>query len=111
MSLWMVSFLLVLWCDAALVIDAWKLKRAPKVMEHRSAGVGDWLLWLAAVGFSAWSLRDCVLGVLSYHGNGNLVILLMPLPWITFVIVFDAAVVADAVKMWRARRTGQNTDT
>jgi hypothetical protein len=104
-ALWVVSGLLVLCCDVTLMIDGWKLRRAPKVVEQRSLGVGDWLLWLVALGLSVWWLTACAGLVSSYPRGGSPGLLVMILLWSAFITIFDVAVAVDAVKMWRAHST------
>jgi hypothetical protein len=107
-SLWVVSFLLVTWCDAALVIEAVGMGRERRaVAQPHSPPAGRWLMWVAALGLSLWLLPGSVLGVLSYRRHGRLDILLFSVVSGFVVTLFDVALLIDAFKMWRAQRTGK----
>lgn len=100
----LVSFSLVIGCDAAMVIDAWKLRDRRTVAGPRSPAVGEWLVWLAALGLSLTWVPVSVLGVFAYRRHGGLGNLLFSLASGLVVDVLDVALVVNAVKIWRDRR-------
>jgi len=109
-SHWVVSLLLLIWCDTVLVIDTWRIRGVREVAELRPPGDGEWLVCLAALGLSLWLLVICVLGVSAYRRIGGLDILLMSLALGLLVVLFDVALAIKVVKMWRTRRIGKDID-
>lgn len=105
-SLWLVSSLLVMWCDAELVIDAWKLRAAPREVERGFLGIADWFLCLVATGLSLWWFPACVRAVPLYRRYGGLNTLLLTLAASAIIALLDVALVIDVVKTRHARQSG-----
>jgi len=101
------SILLIIWCDVALLIDAVKTRRSSIAPERFSLGTTDWIVWITALLFSVYSFWGIPFLLRAFNqGFDRLDILLTELALIFIAIVFDVALVIDAVKVWHARRTG-----
>ena len=104
--LWVVSLLLILWCDLALVIDAVKTSRSRIASEMFSPDPADWMVRITALLFSVYSFWGIPFLLRAFNqGFDRLDILLTALALILIALVFDIALAIDAAKMWRARRT------
>ena len=103
------SILLIVWCDVALLIDAIRATRSRITPETGSSNAVNLLIWITALCFSLYSFWGIpfLARMFFRHGFERLDILLPGLASILIAIVFDAALAIDAVKVWRARRTGK----
>lgn len=62
-ELWVASTLLIGCCDGALLLDAVRSRRGRPASAEPAAGVGEWIVRLAAVSLSLWLLPASVLGL------------------------------------------------
>jgi hypothetical protein len=104
-SLLLVSSLLLIWCNGALIVDAWKRRRVPKMPDHWPPSVGECVVGIAAFCFGVYLVPRGVQGLVPYRLYGRLDILITAVMFSLFGILLDVAVVVKAVKMWRANRT------
>jgi len=97
------SILLIVWCDAALVVDAVKRRCSP-TPHRRALGVGDWIVWITAPLFSTYAFGG-IPGLFRAYTRGfrSLDLLLPGWAIVLIAISFDIALLIDAAKMWRAR--------
>ena len=95
--LFIVSTVLVYWCDAAIVLEAVKSRRNQWVR-----GGLDWLVWIAAIGLSAWCAWFAASMVYAYRANGRFDVLLTTVGFGAVILFFDLALIVHAV---RTRRT------
>jgi hypothetical protein len=95
------STVLTLWCDAALVIEAFRRKRSLWV-----SGRLDWVAWISAAVLSEWCVWLSVLDASAYRRLGGLRvdILLSGAAIDAVVLFFDIALVMLAVKTMRDSR-------
>jgi len=99
--LWIASIALVIWCDLVLVIDGVKRRErtSPETGLPRTA---DWIVWISALLFSAYASWGIPILFRVYkRGFDRPDILLTDTGIIAIAVLFDTALVADAVKVWR----------
>jgi hypothetical protein len=101
-ALSLLSVVLVVWCDAALIVDAVMLWRRKAELQGPSQHSLDWLVWTAAVVLSAYCFGTGPLNVRAYRLHDRLDILLTWVVLSAVVLLFDVALVVHAVKS-RAR--------
>ena len=98
------SILLIVWCDVALLIDAIKTSRSRIIPGGESSRAMDVLVWITALCFSAYSFAGIPFLVRAFnYGFDRRDILLTDSALILIAIVFDVALVIDAVGMFHAR--------
>lgn len=99
--------ILVTWCDAELILDAVKQAR---IIKPRSTLVAEALVWLAAIGLSAWVFPGILWNLRApppdYPRASYLINLALSLPIQLVVIAFDLWLIIRATKMRRARHAG-----
>jgi len=106
--LWIASLILIVWCDAALITDAIKI-RGRADPSRRPPGVGEWLVWSVAVFLSLWVLWVGVsVSPALYRRVGSqyfpsLLYVGICLAWVLIVVSFDIALVIDALGRLRSR--------
>jgi hypothetical protein len=101
-GLWVLSLLLIVWCDAALIIEAVRTRRC-RVVQQYSPSAGFWVTCIAAVLISCGLIPGVASGLRVFHTYGRLDILLLQLGLASVVILFDAGLVIDLIRMGRAR--------
>lgn len=84
--LFLLSTVLVCWCDLALLIEALRSKRSRWV-----TGSLDWLVWIAAIILSVWSIWIGVETVTAYQrlGGLRLDLILVPISLNAVILFFD----------------------
>ena len=97
-SISLVSVVLIIWCDTALLIDAWRLRCAPRAAKSRLAHSGDWIVRFAAICLSILVFPTCVISALAYRRTGNLNMVLLPLTFGLVVAFFDVVLIRDGLK-------------
>lgn len=102
-TLWIASMCLIVSCDVALIMDAVKTRHNRIVAQRRLLGLGDWLVWTTAVCFTAYSFWGVPSLLRAYKHFNRIDILLVNLPVILILLMFDTLLLVDAVMIWRAR--------
>jgi hypothetical protein len=97
-SLAVLSTVLLLWCDAALIMEAFKRKGGGWVR-----GNLDWVAWISAAVLSAWCIWISATDVRAYQRLGGLRIdlILYGVGMDAVVLLFDIALVLLAIKSAR----------
>ena len=98
----LIALLSVIWCDVAFVRAIRHLRHNPNMAERRFPSPGDWFVWIAAVCMSVWILPISLNSLFVYRRTGRLDILLLSMVFGLIVVLFDAALLINAVKMTRA---------
>jgi hypothetical protein len=98
--------LTLLCCDLALIVEAANLKRSYGGVKQYSRSSLDWVVWIAALTLSADYFRMTVLSVRGYRLNGGLNVLIFGVVFTSVVLLFDLALISNAIKK-RARRAEQ----
>lgn len=93
--LFLLSTVLVCWCDLAIVMEALRSKRNPWVQ-----GSLDWLTWIAASVLTLWSVLSGVETALAYQRMGGLRLdlILTTIGLNVVILFFDGALILQAVK-------------
>ena len=100
-----VSITSIVCCDVVFLIDAVRARRHPVTSDASFIGWGDWIVWGTALCFSVWAFAAIPLLVRVHQRlSGRSDILLTALASILIGVIFDVALVRDAVKTVRARR-------
>jgi hypothetical protein len=105
LGLYACSVVLVGWCDAALVVNARRIRFTEPLEQLRVfPSVGDWIVWVTAA-----CITFCVLFVLSqvlfaFRNNGRRDIVGLSLLVTVAVLCFDAMFIFTAARMWREFR-------
>jgi len=97
-SLSLVSVLLVLLCDTALLIDGMTMRRNLREKVQSSQRSLNWLVWIAAMILSVYLTAMSVAALRAYNLHGRLDVLLMWATLSSIVLLFDVALVVQAVK-------------
>lgn len=105
-SISLISVLLIIWSDTALLIDAWRLRLGPQSADYGLPHAGDWFVWFAAVCMSIWVFPIGVISLLAYRRTGSLSMALLPLMSGLITAFFDAVLMLDAFKNRRPRASG-----
>lgn len=97
--LWIASILLIVCCDIWCIIDAVKAARTRIPPQRRAPNAGDWIVWIAALLFTVYSFCGIPFLLRAYsHGFDRRDIVLTALATIAIAIVFDTALMVDAVR-------------
>jgi hypothetical protein len=103
--------ILVTWCDVELILDAVRLTRTVRISKPRPTFVGEGLVWLAAIGLSAWVIPGIPWTLRApppdYPRASHLINLALSLPIQLVVIAFDVWLIIRAIQMWRAQQAGE----
>jgi hypothetical protein len=102
LSLTILSVLLLIWCDVALIADAIKHRGAPGTPEPRFSRAGDWPIWITAFCLTVWVFQASVRSLFSYRRTGHPDNLVLSLLLWSVIILFDTCLVVNAVKRRRA---------
>ena len=97
-SLSFVSVLLVLWCDAVLLIEDMTMRRNRKGTVQSPQQSSHWLVWIAAVILSAYLTAMGMTALHAYDFHGRLDVLLTWVILSSVVLIFDVALVFQAVR-------------
>jgi len=105
-ALWVLSPLLITWCDLELLIDAVGTRRERRTTDQpHPAFAGNWLMWIVAVVLNWFFFPGVASDLRFYRLHHYMDILLLHLGMDLVVILFDAALLLDIAKMLRARLT------
>jgi hypothetical protein len=100
------SLLLICGCDLALLIDTLKVRQRRSLPNSISRGSHEWISWIGAFLLSLYLIPVSISGSVSYGSNGRLDVMLLSLALGLTVVVFDLAIVVDAIKIGRRRVAG-----
>jgi hypothetical protein len=102
-----IGAVLVLCCDVALLFDIASAKATAKTSQPQTAPTHhlEWLVWIAAIALSALALPPSILAVSSFRQYGRWDISAAALASGIAVILFDIAVIANAIKTHRTSTT------
>ncbi len=105
-----VSILMIVWCDVALLIDA-RTRRSRTILSGRSSRAMDVLVWITALCFSVYSFWGIPFLVRAFgRGFDRLDILLTGSATVLIAITFDMALLSDAADIWRCTRRSPGLD-
>ena len=105
LCLFLASVALVGWCDVALAVDARRSRGAPGPKRHVFPRIEDWIAWIIAFCLSLLVFPYSVRGILLYGRNDHLDTLLLSMLLGLVIVLFDIALLINAVKMRRAQRS------
>jgi hypothetical protein len=103
LPLWIASILSIIWCDVAFVIEGVRTRRGQVPFDRRFPTTGDWIVWVTALLFSVYSFSGAPFLVRALkQGFDRHDIVLTALALIVIAVVFDVALMIDAIKMRQA---------
>jgi hypothetical protein len=101
----LVALLSVAWCDVAFIKAIRQIRQSPSIGAQRFPGPGDWIVWITAICISVWILPMSLQSAFVYRRTGRLDILLSSTAFGLVVLLFDAALVVNAVRLSRSHES------